>query len=123
MGRPQGTKNVMRTAEEKRKIVEEYLSGGISTWKIAEKYGTTQPMFRVWKKKYEENGVEGLKSKTGKKSGIGKGRSKKATTEVEQLKLELLKKEIEVARLKKGYQVKGVGAKKEYITTFEKNMK
>ena len=34
-----------------------------------------------------------------------------------------LKKDIEIARLKKGYLVKGVGREKEYATTFKKNMK
>ena len=34
-----------------------------------------------------------------------------------------MKKEIEIALLKKGYMVKGVGAEKEFVTTFDKNMK
>ena len=34
-----------------------------------------------------------------------------------------MKKEIEIARLKKGYMVKGVGAEKEFVTTFDKNIK
>lgn len=43
--------------------------------------------------------------------------------EKEKIVLELMKKDIEIARLKKGYMVKGVGAKKEFITTFNKNTK
>ena len=38
-------------------------------------------------------------------------------------KHELLKKEIELMRLKKGYLVKGVGAKKEYVSISDLNMK
>ena len=34
-----------------------------------------------------------------------------------------MKKEIEIARLKKGYIVKGVGVEKEFVTTFDKNIK
>ena len=34
-----------------------------------------------------------------------------------------MKKEIEIARLKKGYVVKGVGAEKEFVTILDKNMK
>jgi hypothetical protein len=34
-----------------------------------------------------------------------------------------MKKDIEIARLKKGYVVKGVGAEKEYVTIFNKNTK
>ena len=43
--------------------------------------------------------------------------------ELEKIQKQLLEKEIEVMRLKKGYQVKGVGAKKEYVTIFDVNMK
>ena len=35
----------------------------------------------------------------------------------------VLKKEIEIERLKKGYQVKGGGETKEYVTTFDVNTK
>ena len=40
-----------------------------------------------------------------------------------ELRKELMNKDIEIARLKKGYTVKGVGAKKEYVTFFKKNTK
>ena len=113
-------KNIMRTPEEKEKIVLEYLTGGISTRAIAEKYGTTQGVFNRWLKKYRESGVSDFQSKTGK-CGIGKGNFKK--TEIEQLKEDLLKKEIELMRLKKGYVVKGVGAKKEYVSLLDVNIK
>ena len=36
---------------------------------------------------------------------------------------ELMKKDIETERLKKGYTVKGVGAKKEFVTIKDANMK
>ena len=48
---------------------------------------------------------------------------KKPKNKIEELELELMKKDVEIARLKKGYIVKGVGAKKEYVTTLEKNTK
>ena len=119
MGRING-KNIMRTPQEKEAIVLEYMSGRISTRAIAEKYGTTQGVFNRWLKKYRELNIEGLKSKTGK-TGIGKGKFKR--TEIEQLKEDLLKKEIELMRLKKGYVVKGVGAKKEYTSISDVNIK
>ncbi len=113
-------KNIMRTPEEKEKIVLEYMNTNISTRAIAEKYGTTQCVFNKWLKKYRNNGIEGLISNTGK-NGKGKGNFKK--TELEQLKEDLLKKEIELMRLKKGYVVKGVGAKKEYVSILDVNIK
>ena len=42
----------------------------------------------------------------------------------EELKLQLMKKDIEIARLKKGYMVEGGGTEKKVFTTFyKKNMK
>ena len=48
---------------------------------------------------------------------------KKAKNHEEELELKLLKKEIELMRLKKGYVVKGVFAKKEYVSISDVNMK
>ena len=74
--------------------------------------------------KYEEFGIKGLKSQTGTKKGGTKGQgNRKPKDKIEELELELMKKEIEIARLKKGYMVKGVGAEKEFVTTFDKNTK
>ena len=120
MGRPIGTKNIMRTPEEKEKLVLEYLDSKVGYRKFAESNDIYPSTFTKWIKLYRERGIEGLKSKTGK-NGTGKGNFKR--TEIEQLKEALLKKEIELMRLKKGYVVKGVGAKKEFITTFNKNIK
>ncbi|NLD17346.1 MAG: helix-turn-helix domain-containing protein [Tissierellia bacterium] len=99
------------------------MRGGISTRAIAEKYETTQGLFNKWLRNYREYGIESLISKTGRKKGGTKGQGRKPKTELEKLKYDLLKKEIEVMRLKKGYAVKGVGAKKEYVTTFDVNTK
>lgn len=120
MGRPSGTKNVMRTPEEKEKLVLEYLNSNVGYRKIADNYDIAHGVFRNWIKLYREKGIEGLKSKTGK-TGSGKGNFKK--TEIEKLKEKLLKKEIELMRLKKGYVVKGVGAKKEYVSILDVNIK
>ena len=112
----------MRTPEEKEIIVKEYLNGE-SEVNLRSKYGLPSKIIYRWLKKYEEHGLEGLKSQTGKNSN-GKGLYlKKTKNRIEELELELMKKEIEIARLKKGYIVKGVGAEKEFVTTFDKNTK
>ena len=81
-------------------------------------------MIREWTRKFEEKGINGLKSQTGRKKSSNKGLGlRKPKTKIEELELELMKKEIEIARLKKGYMVKGVGAEKEFVTTFDKNIK
>ena len=120
MGRPIGTKNIMRTPEEKEKLVLEYLDSKVGYRKFAESKDIYPSTFTKWIKLYRERGIEGLKSKTGK-NGTGKGNFKR--TEIEQLKEALLKKEIELMRLKKGYVVKGVGAKKEYASISDVNIK
>ena len=115
--------NNMRTPQEKEKIIKEYLSCKSGFKKICSKYNISKSLLWQWIKKYEESGINGLKSKTGKNSN-GKGLYlRKPKDRIEELELELLKKEIEIARLKKGYMVKGVGAEKEFVTTFDKNTK
>lgn len=123
MGRPKDGKNIMRTPKEKEEIVLKYLDGKISTRAIAAKYGTKQGVFNKWLKRYRKNGIEGLESKTGKHSNQNAGKYNWHPSELEKIQKQLLEKEIEIMRLKKGYQVKGVGAKKEYVTTFDANMK
>ena len=123
MGRPKGRKNISRTPEDKEKIVLEYLNGNLGLRPIAEKYLTSHHIIQGWVRCYQEKGIEGLKSKTGKHSNPNIGKYNRNPSEEEKLKQEILKLEIEVARLKKGYQVKGVGVKKEYVTTFEENTK
>lgn len=46
-----------------------------------------------------------------------------AELEKEELIQELMKKDIEIERLKKGYAVKGVGAEKEFVTINDVNTK
>ena len=125
MGRPLGTKNNMRTTEEKEKIVLEYLNTRQSMSDLCSKYDIYISNLKRWIRSYKKVGIEGLKSKTGKQSNSNpnSGRYNRKPSEVEKLKLELLKKKIEIERLKKGYLVKGVGARKEFVTTFDVNMK
>lgn len=68
MGRPKGTNNKMRTAEEKEKLVLEYLNGKEGYRRIAENNDVNPDLFLKWVHKYREKGIEELKSKTGKHS-------------------------------------------------------
>lgn len=126
MGRPKGTKNMMRSPEEKEKIVKRYLNGETAI-KLSKEINTAEGMIFEWTHKYEKFGITGLKSKTGKAkkpNNIFIGQiSKKKKTREEELEFEIMKKDIEIARLKKGYVVKGDGLNKEYVTTFDVNTK
>jgi transposase-like protein len=118
-------KYTILSPEIKEKIIKDYLNGE-SPIMLSKKYDFTRQHFYVWLKKYQEEGIDGLKSKTGNStcSNPHKGLYlRKPKNKIEELELELMKKEIEIARLKKGYIVKGVGAKKEFVTTFDKNTK
>ena len=117
-------KNNMRTPEEKEMWVLKYLNGEIGFRSGARLIGIQIAVFRRWINKYKQNGIEGLKSKTGKcsKKGIT-GRPKKAPTREEELERENIKLKIEIARLKKGYYVKGVGQRKEYVSINNRSIK
>ena len=126
IGHPKGTKNNMRSPEEKEQLVLEWQTTNIGMQTFAVSKGLAPRPFMRWVHAYEEQGIDGLKSKTGK---CGSGNpyaalhSKKNLTEVERLRLELAKKEVECERLKKGYSVKGVGQRKEYVIINKKNSK
>ena len=113
----------MRTPEEKEAIVLEYLKGCAGYREVANAHGVSGSLISKWIKKYRENGIEGLVSKTGRHSNPNKGKYNRHPSEVEKLKKELLKKDIEIERLKKGYLVKGGGETKEFVTTFDANTK
>lgn len=118
-------KNNMRSPEEKEIIVKDYINGtGIK--EIERKYEVDNRQVYEWYKKYKENGLDGLISKTGANSKSHKNMGlhfRKPKNKIEELELELMKKDIEISRLKKGYNVKGVDQEKEFVTTFNKNTK
>lgn len=126
IGRPKGTKNNMRSLSEKEQVVLRCINENIPFKKIGDELGISDTTISKWVRAYEKDGIEGLKSKTGK---CGSGNpyaalyAKKNLTEVEKLRLELAKKEVECERLKKGYSVKGVGRRKEYVIINKKNSK
>lgn len=115
--------NKMRTPEEKEIIIKDYLNGtGIS--QIERKYNVDNRQVYSWLRKYQADGLRGLVSKTGKNSSSNKGlHLRKPKNKIEELELEIMKKDIEIARLKKGYNVKGVGQGREFVITFNKNTK
>ena len=126
IGRPKGTKSIMRSPEEKEQIVLRCINENIPFKTLAKELGIANSVIRKWVYAYENDGIEGLKSKTGK-CGSGNPYAalyrKKNLTEVERLRLELAKKEVECERLKKGYLVKGVGRKKGYVIINKKSSK
>ena len=128
MGKVVGVKYNMRTPEEKEKIIKEFYESKVGAIAFCTEHEIGISTFKEWRKKYSKYGIEGLKSKTGKFTRAEKANNKgiylrKPKTREEALEIEIIKLQIENERLKKGYTVKGDGAKKEYVSTLEKNTK
>ena len=71
-------------------------------------------MVSHWVKRYLEDGEDALEPHKG--NPYAALHTSKSLSEVERLRLMVVKLEVENARLKKGYEVKGAGANKEYVT-------
>jgi transposase-like protein len=119
MARPKGGKNNLRSAEEKESILNEYLENHESLIKVGRKYNIDISTLKRWRRKYRENGIKSFE-----RQGLSRSEaSMKPKTEEERLKRIVISQEIEIARLKRGYQVNGSGVQKEYATMFDENTK
>ena len=96
----------MFTKEEKYAIGKEAYDKVDTVANLARKYGTAYINVRNWMKAYEKS-IGVVTVNTTNYDNLNEQR----------LREELMKKDIEIARLKKGYVVKGGGGKKEYDTT------
>ena len=107
--------------EEKLKYVRLHLDEHMSIMQIEAKYGINNRLVSAWTKKYLEEGEEALESHNG--NPYAALHTSKSLSEVERLRLLVAKQEVEIARLKKGYWVEGVGANKQYVTGSGKTTK
>ena len=116
MGRPKGGINKYWSAEEKYKIIKPIIEFEKSSSQVTKETGINNGMLSIWVKKYNENGIDGLKPKKKPGNPLAKYSSRKELNETEKLELEIMKLKIENERLKKGYLVKGDGS----IVVFKK---
>ena len=121
MGTRKGTKPRKRSKEEKLKLVLLHLNEKVSLMQIEKEYSVSNGLVSTWVKKYLNGGEEALVSRSG--NPYAALHTSKSLSEVERLRLIVAKQEIEIARLKKGYWVEGVGANKEYVTGNGKSTK
>ena len=110
MGAPKGKPHRKFTQEEKLAYIAEFQDAHISQSKFAKERGLNLSMFNRWMKEYAEQGEAGLASH---RNRCG---NRYAALHTGQLQLRMAKLEADVARLKKGYQVKGSGSRKEFVT-------
>jgi transposase-like protein len=121
MGRIKGSKNRKWSVEEKLRIINRHLKEHLSMRRIAEDEQISCGMLSNWVNSYLEGGIPALAKRPG--NPYAALHTSKHLTEADRLRLIIAKQEVEIARLKKGYFVKGVGANKEYVTGKEKTMK
>jgi transposase len=125
MGRPKGSTGPNRkwTIEEKMKIVRKHLDEHTSLRDLQREFKANGGLIHAWVTKYLDKGESGLETSRNLRNPMNHLYRKKSLTREEQLTLENFQLKIEVERLKKGYQVKGVGRLKEYMPLSKKNTK
>lgn len=120
MGR-KGVSHRKWSKEEKLKIVRLHLEEHKSLVQIEREYSVSNGLVSIWVKKYLEEGQDALEPRSG--NPYAALHRSKSLSEVDRLRLIVAKQEVEIARLKKGYWVEGVGANKEYVIGSGKTMK
>ena len=118
-----GQKKRLWTPSQKLEIVKKHLLDHISVRALEKEYGAEHGMICRWVKEYIAGGEAGLEPKKRPGNKFAALHRSKNLSELERLRLLVAKQEIEIARLKKGYWVEGVGANKEYVTGSGKNTK
>ena len=121
MGSKKGVPHRKWSKEDKLRYIKMHLEEHRSLNEIHREYGIDDSMLSRWVKLYLSEGEEALVPRKG--NPYAALHTSKSLSEVDRLRLIVAKQEIEIARLKKGYWVEGVGANKEYVTGSEKNMK
>ena len=107
--------------EEKMKYIRLHLEDHLSVRQIEEAYGISHALVSSWVKRYLQDGEDALEPRNG--NPYAALHRSKSLSEVERLRLLVAKQEVEIARLKKGYWVEGVGVNKEYVTGSGKTTK
>lgn len=116
-----GTPHKRYSKEEKMKYVRLHLEEHISVMAIEREYGIRNALISEWVKRYLQDGEDALEPRNG--NPYAALHRSKSLSEVERLRLMVAKQEVEIARLKKGYWVEGVGANREYVTGSGKTTK
>ena len=116
-----GTPHRKFSKEEKMKYIRLHLDEHVSLMQIEREYGIRNTLVSEWVRRYLQDGEEALQSRNG--NPYAALHRSKNLSEVERLRLLVAKQEVEIARLKKGYWVEGVGADREYVTGSGKTTK
>lgn len=118
-----GQKKRVWTPEQKLEIIHKHLDEHISVRTLAKEYETDSGMICRWTKEYLAGGEAAFEPKSRPGNRFAALHRSKNLSELERLRLLVAKQEIEIARLKKGYWVEGVGANRVYVTGQDVNTK
>ena len=118
-----GQKKRVWTPEQKLEIVHKHLDDHISVKKLEKEYQVEHSTICRWTKEFLEGGELAFEPKPRLGNRFAALHRSKNLSELDRLRLLVAKQEIEIARLKKGYWVEGVGASKEYVTGQDPNTK
>ena len=116
-----GTPHRRFSKEDKMKYIRLHLDEHIPLRQIEREYGIRNSLVAEWVKRYLQDGEEALEPRNG--NPYAALHRSKNLSEVERLRILVAKQEVEIARLKKGYWVEGVGADSEYVTGSGKTTK
>ena len=116
-----GTPHRRFSKEEKMKYVRLHLDEHVALMQLERDYGIRNTLVAEWVKRYLQDGEDALEPRNG--NPYAALHRSKNLSEIERLRLLVAKQEVEIARLKKGYWVEGVGADREYVTGSGKTMK
>jgi transposase len=103
--------------EEKLRIVKQHTEEHVSIRELERQEGANNALISSWVQKYAIEGEDGLRPKPRKGNPYSALHTSKTLTELEELRLRVMKQDIEIARLKKGYWVEGEGADRVIITS------
>lgn len=100
MGHPRGKKNRYYSRDEKIRVVKAVLEGK-SSREVGRETGIGSRLIRRWVSLYLEQGENALENKRKPGNPLCRYANKKEMSEVEQLRYELARAEMELAKLKK----------------------
>ena len=104
-----GQKQIIRTEKEKYEIIKPILENFKSQNQVSKETNINIGLIFQWIKKYNEQGINGLKNKTKPGNPLSKYQSRKELTKEEQLEYENIKLRIDNELLKKGFLMKEDG--------------
>jgi transposase-like protein len=123
MGRLKGGSNRVWSDEDRARIVARYMEGSLGKNSLAAEENVPAGTLRGWISRFFKEGDAGLENKRKSGNRFSALHSSNSISELERLQLLVLKQEIEIERLKKGYMVEGVGADKVFVTSKGKSTK